>query len=121
MPNPPRREVFFEPGAQANPNRGLKLLSVGLVKNWSSVPTKGCPGYLALIESGTETYASWKLTRLEIWSSSSLGTVVNSYRRPRFRVKDGRSCQLSWKYAPIRSWRKLRGGLSPPGSMPSNR
>ena len=93
-------EVFFEPGAQANPNRGLKLFVVGLVKNWLIVPGMK----LSFLYRGsfftccvTVTYGSLKFTREDIRPLSSTGTVVNSYRIPIFNVNEGRTCQLSWK------------------------
>ena len=59
------------------------------------VPANVSSGNLAAMEAGTETLKSAKCTRLEICSSSSLGTVANLYRIPRFNVKEGLSCQLS--------------------------
>ena len=70
---------------------------MALVYKLSMVPANGgsSPGKFGIWEAGKDMFSSVKLTILAISSLSSLGTVTNSYRSPRFRVKEGLTFQLS--------------------------
>src|SRR5262249_10920683 len=71
-PKPARTDALPSPnGSHAMPMRGAKFLSEGLL----------CHG------SPTVTWPSLTLRRFEILPLTSVGTVANSYRRPRLKVR----------------------------------
>src|ERR1700724_2336185 len=73
-PKPERTEVLpFPNGSQAKPTRGSKFRNVGL-------RMKGSPRWAVV---------SAKFTRFESLPCTSVGTVVISYRKPRFSIKFG--------------------------------